>query len=156
MNATLPLRSKTIQTNEPRWINPTLKKLIRRQRALFQGNMPLFRLLRNRVNRERKVCRSKYYENNVAQLKQSKPSRWWSEVKKLSGMSSAINDTSSLVKSLQQLCKSSDNLKIANTVNATFLSPMESLHHLPTNFEPPCESPIRLSPLTLFSKKNLY
>jgi hypothetical protein len=58
----IPLRSKTIHSNEPPWINPALKDLIkRRQKALAHDNLPLFRLLRNRVNRERKTCRGKYY-----------------------------------------------------------------------------------------------
>lgn len=105
MDLVLSLRSKTIQSIEPPWINPTLKDLIRRrQRALPQGNLAMFRFLRNRVNRERKNCRTKYYESMVALLKDCRPSLWWSEVKKLSGMSSASREKWELAKSLQHVC----------------------------------------------------
>ena len=74
MDFIMPLRSKTVCTSDSPWINPQLKDLIkRRQRAFAQGNMPLFRSLRNRVNRERKVCRARYYNTKVAHLKNCKP-----------------------------------------------------------------------------------
>ena len=58
----LPLKTKTVISAEPPWINPTLKKLIKkRQRTLSQGRHAEFTLLRNHINRERKSCRSKYY-----------------------------------------------------------------------------------------------
>ena len=65
----LPLKSKTIYPNQPLWINSTLKKLIKkRQRALNQGDHAEFKLLRNRVNRECKMCHSKYYKCRVQHL----------------------------------------------------------------------------------------
>ena len=86
----IPLRSKTIHRSEPSWLNDKLKNLIkRRQCALAKGNMDTFRTLRNCVNRERKICRAKYYEAKVSHLRECKPSVWWKEVKKLSGMSPA-------------------------------------------------------------------
>ena len=60
----LPLKSKTIITNEPPWISKQLKSLIHeRQIALARGDKDCFRCLRNRVNRLRKSCRAKYYES---------------------------------------------------------------------------------------------
>ena len=48
----LPLKTKTVFSTEPPWINPTLKHLIKnRQRALSQGNIKEFKLLRNQINR---------------------------------------------------------------------------------------------------------
>ena len=44
---------------------------------------PMFPFLRNRVNRERKIYRQRYYDSKVSQLKDCKPSAWWKEVKKL-------------------------------------------------------------------------
>lgn len=83
----IPLRSKTIHWSEPPWMNEKLKNLIkRRQCALAKWNMNTFGTLRNCVNRERKICRAKYYEAKVSHLKKCKPSVWWKEVKKLSGM----------------------------------------------------------------------
>ena len=57
----LALKSKTIHSNEPPRISATLKDLIKkRQKALAQGHVNKFKQLRNRVNRERKLCRSKF------------------------------------------------------------------------------------------------
>lgn len=59
----LPMRSKTIFFNYPPRANQSLKKMIRtRQKALAQGDLHTFRSLRNRINRERKVCRAKYFD----------------------------------------------------------------------------------------------
>ncbi|RMX41284.1 hypothetical protein pdam_00017750 [Pocillopora damicornis] len=63
-----PLRSKSIHRSEPPWLNGKLKNLIKRlQCALAKGNMDTFRMLRNCVNRERKICRAKYYEAKIDQ-----------------------------------------------------------------------------------------
>lgn len=133
----IPLRSKTIYPSEPPWLNDKLKNLIkRRQCALAKGNMVTFRTLRNCVNRERKICRAKYYEAKVSHLRECKPSVWWKEVKKLSGMSPASetrNDTSKL---LQHLGFSPGDL--ANYINSAFLSPMQCFEPLSNNpFDPP-------------------
>ena len=68
----LPLKSKTIQPNEPAWINQKLKRLISiRQKALAKGDHAEYRVLRNRVNRERKSCRAKFYESKFEHLMES-------------------------------------------------------------------------------------
>jgi hypothetical protein len=46
--------------------------ITKRQKALNQENTHKFKYLRNRVNRERKICRAKYYENSIQHLKQCK------------------------------------------------------------------------------------
>ncbi|XP_028405751.1 uncharacterized protein LOC114528321 [Dendronephthya gigantea] len=131
MDFVLPLHSKTICSSEPPWINPKLKDLIkRRQRALAQGNLPSFRSLRNR---ERKVCRARYYNTKIAHLKDCKPSLWWREVKKLSGLSSSSkNDFTKLV---QHLDGTSDQTDLANKNNQAFLSPMSIFDPLPSDYE---------------------
>ena len=55
------------------------------------------------MNRERKICRQLYYDSKVSQLKECKPSAWWNEVKKLSGMSSAVRDSNELMRSFQHI-----------------------------------------------------
>ena len=90
--------------------------------------------LRNRVNRECKTCRPEYYEFKVAHLKGCKPSLWWSEVKKLNGMSSASRDKGDLVKTLQHMGEASNGFVLANTINKAFLSPVSTFRPLPTDF----------------------
>ena len=127
LDSVLPLRSKAIHSRDPPRINPGLKDLIRwQQRALAENNQPIFRFLRNRVNHERKICRWWYYDSKVSQLKECKPSAWWSGVKKLSGMSSAVRDSEELMRSLQHISEESlSALDLANLINDTFLSPMQ-------------------------------
>ena len=55
------------------------------------------------MSRERKICRWRYYDSKGSQLKEFKPSVWWSGVKKLSGMSSTVRDSEELMRSLQQI-----------------------------------------------------
>ena len=65
-----PLRSTIVRLAEPPWVTSKLSMLIKkRQQALNQGNIPQFKVLRNKVNPERKVCRAKYYENSIQHLK---------------------------------------------------------------------------------------
>ena len=71
------MKTKHKISNEPPWITPKLKHLIRgRQISLEQGDLISFRRLRSQVNRERKSCRSKFYEAKVKELKESAPSKW--------------------------------------------------------------------------------
>ena len=66
----MPVRSITIHETDRPWVSSQLKQLIiRRQKAFTSGNLPLFRTLRNKVNRERKRCRKVYYENKDWQIR---------------------------------------------------------------------------------------
>ncbi|PFX26424.1 hypothetical protein AWC38_SpisGene8894 [Stylophora pistillata] len=98
--------------------------------------MNTFRTLRNCVNRERKICRAKYYEAKFSHLRECKPSVWWKEVKKLSGMSPASETRDDTCKLLQHLGFSPGDL--ANYINSAFLTPMQSFEPLTHNpFDPP-------------------
>ena len=93
-------------------------------------------MLRNCVNRERKICRAKYYEAKVSHLRECKPSVWWKEVKKLSGMSPASETRANTSKLLQHLGFSPGVL--ANYINSAFLTPMQIFEPLTHNpFDPP-------------------
>ena len=61
LNLIMPEQSIKIHHNDRPWVNSSLKSLInRRQKALASGDITLFKLLRNKVNRERKRCRKLY------------------------------------------------------------------------------------------------
>ena len=78
------------------------------------------------MNRDRKICRQRYYDSKVSQLKECKPSAWWNEVKKLSGMSSAVRDSNELIRSLQHISEEPLSASdLANLINDTFLYPMQ-------------------------------
>ena len=131
----LPIQSRRVHSTEPPWITSTLKELIQaRQRALSRWDDQQFREIRNRVNRERKACRAKYFQVKVEHLKECKPSAWWNEVKKLSGCSPASTERSHVTKSLQHLYGPSDDATLANIINKAFLSPMRSFTPLPADY----------------------
>ena len=139
LDLVLPMKPKIIHRTEPPWINSTLKNLIRkRQVALGRGDRAEFNHLRNLVNRERKRCRAKYYECKVQHLKACSPAKWWSEIKRLSGMEGPIGSRDNVLKSVHHLEGargiSADDL--ANHINTAFLAPMEV-------FEPLTHNPYR-------------
>jgi hypothetical protein len=108
-------------------VSISLKGLIRkRQKALNQKSSTEFKKLRNQISRQRKKCRTKYYENIVHHLKQCKPSAWWKEVKKLSGMNVIGGTSDEIVKALRpgDDHSSSDKRDLANEINNAFLAPM--------------------------------
>ena len=85
-----------------------------------------FRRLRNEVNCQRKVGRANYYANSVRHLRQSKPSAWWNEVKRLSGMNVLDDNSEQIVKSLKpnESCNQAVKKDLANEINKTFITPM--------------------------------
>ena len=86
----MPERTVRVHETDCPWMNSQLNALIaRRQKALATNNVPLFRILRNKVNRERKLCRKIYYDNKVKSLRDTKPRDWWREVKQLCGTAKA-------------------------------------------------------------------
>ena len=83
LDTIIPVRSIKIHETDRPWLSTQL--ITCRQRAFASGNQPLFKTLRNKVNRKRKRCRKVYYENKVRDLQDSKPRYWWREVKQLCG-----------------------------------------------------------------------
>ena len=90
LNSLTPSKVIKLHVDDAPWMSPYLKDLIRkRQTALKEKNTFLFKFFRNRVNRERKAARSKYYQSKVDFLKDTDPKKWWSFCKKIRGMPKA-------------------------------------------------------------------
>ena len=69
LNTIMPQRSMKVHITDRPWITNQLKSLIaRRQKAFNSGNTLMFKLFRNKVNRERKRCRKIYYQKTGADL----------------------------------------------------------------------------------------
>ena len=86
LDTIMPERSIRVHETDRPWMSSQLKGFIsRRQRAFTHGNDLLFKMSRNKVNRERKGCRKVhyYYQNKVKDLRDTKPRDWWREVKQL-------------------------------------------------------------------------
>lgn len=94
LDTIMPKRSVKVHETDRPWLTIQLKTLItRRQKAFASGNESLYKILRNKVNRERKRCRRVYYENKVKDLHDSKPRDWWREVKQLCGTPNELGVT---------------------------------------------------------------
>lgn len=129
----MPIKRTKLHVNDPPWISPEFKKIIKlRQKAFISGDSALFKHYRNLVNRERKTCCSKFFTAKVHQLKHTKPRQWWNAVEWIAGMSPASGpeDLFSLLH-----IPGTENLSptaIANLINNSFLEPMESFRSLDT------------------------
>ena len=93
-----------------------------------------FRCLRNKVNRELKQCRAKYFKTKVDHLKHCKPSAWWSEVKKLSDSTPSSTTRADITKSLQHVPGPTDTTSLANSINESLLTPMQEFSPLPYGY----------------------
>lgn len=103
------------------------------QRAFHDNNINLYHIYRNRVNRERKRCRSKYFALKVKPLKETKPSLRWREVKRISGMVSA-SGPEDLVSQLHiDILENLSPADVANRTNEAFLEPMLNYQPLDAN-----------------------
>ena len=87
LDSILPQKRLKIHRNDAPWISPKLKSLIvHRQKAYYQDNKLLFHYYRNKVNRERKLCKRSYYNTKVSVLTENNPKMWWSECRRICGM----------------------------------------------------------------------
>ena len=90
----------------------------------------MFNQYRNTVNRQRKILRRRYFESKVNHLKKSKPSQWWSSVKRIAGMTPACGSEELLSKLTAFSADSCSPQVLANTINAAFLEPMQGFTRL--------------------------
>ena len=71
-------------------------------------------------------ARGKYYALKVNNLKDTKPSQWWSAVKRICGLTPASGSESLLsILQLEGFENISCNPELPNVINAAFLKPME-------------------------------
>ena len=153
----LPIQSQKVHSTKPPWITSTLKELIQaRQHALSRGDKQQFQELRNRVNRERKACRAKYFQAKVEHLKECKPSTLWNEIKSLSGCSPASSERCCIIKSLQHLFEPSDDITLANIINKAFLSLMRSFTPLPADYVILPTNSTTQQPALVVSRESVY
>ena len=123
LDTIMPVRSIKIHETDRPWLSTQLKQLITcRQRAFASGNQPLFKTLRNKVNRERKRCRKVYYENKVRDLQDSKQRYLWREVKQLCRSAKTAGRGLTSILHSDLVC---DESTLANKINKAFFNVME-------------------------------
>ena len=99
-------------------------------KVLATNNVPLFKILRNKVNCERKCCRKIYYENKVKGLRDTKPWEWWREVRQLSGTAKATGRDLRTI--LHPNLVYDDNV-LSKKINEAFVSVMQGYSPLSEN-----------------------
>jgi hypothetical protein len=73
-------------------MTPSLKAAIsKRQKAFckYGKTSKAYKFWRNKVQHDVKTARSTYYSKSVEKLKEGNPSKWWREVRSLSGLTSS-------------------------------------------------------------------
>jgi len=82
INETVPRYVVKLSSTDRPWVTPYFKSLIaKRGRPFAQGNLSLFRRLRNRVNRVWKSLQRQFFLDKVEKLKSDNPSCWWKNMK---------------------------------------------------------------------------
>ena len=153
LDTIMPVKSLKIHTQDAPWMTGHLKSLLRKRQKAFSRNCPTFKFYRNRVNRERKRCKSIYYQTKIKDLGVTEPKKWWAECKKICGMSKPTKNIANIL--LSNNSPSQDHkCNLANEINATFLQPLQEFAPLSqtnrldvTNFELPQISCERVSEL---------
>ena len=131
LDTIMPERSVRVHETDRPWMNSQLKALIAlRQKALATNNVPLFKILRNKVNRERKRCRKIYYENKVKGLRDTKPRNWWREVKQLCG---TAKETGRDLRTILHPNLVFDDNVLSEKINGAFVSVMQGYSPLSEN-----------------------
>ena len=81
-----PNKQTNVRVSDKPWITQSLKSSISKRQKLFHKygkNSENNKYWRNKVQRDVKSARKKFYMNAVEKLKSTNSSRWWKEVKSL-------------------------------------------------------------------------
>ena len=108
MDCFFPNKPTSVRESDKPWMNSSLKSSIsKRQKSLhkYGRNSQAYRFWRNKVQRDVKVARRKYYANSVQKLKSANPSRWWKEVKSIGGLSSRESWVHQLLSEVNPTCE---------------------------------------------------
>jgi hypothetical protein len=113
----LPFHTVQRNVNDLPWVTDRFRHLIKlRQFHFHSGNTVMFKLFRNKVNRERKKLKSEFVKTTMDDLKQINPKDWWKKIKLISGQNSGSD---SLINMVQSECNG-DYFEFASKVNVTF------------------------------------
>ena len=147
-----PLETTTCHPADAPWFTARLKRLVtRRNTAHANNDLPLYRRLRNEVNREVLIAKKNHYPSKIAQLKSTNTSLWYSKIKKLAG----------LTKPSPQLPFLDDDPTVASTaLNSHFSAICQTLppldHSSLPSYLPAPAPPPRVDELQVYNKLRLF
>ena len=136
----LPTKKVRRHTTDKPWVTDHFRYLInRRQYAYMSSNTTLFRSLRNRVIREAKTIRARYYHQRIQLLRNCDPRRWWKHTKAITGLGKTTNEFVAMANALSDGKMSS----LAEEINLFFESVCSELNPLDTGTLPTnCRVPV--------------
>ena len=122
----IPVKKVRVCSSVTPWMTQHLKSLILKRQKAFHNKGPKslqYKLYRNVVNRERKVCKANFYKLKVENMKEKNQRVWWKEVKRLCG---ALQHSSDLISQIHahDVQELSPN-DLANAINDAFLEPLK-------------------------------
>ena len=132
----MPVRSVKVHKNDRPWLTKQLKSLIVRRQALSSKNEILFKIQRNKVNRELKRCRKVYYEKKVKDLCDTKPHNWWRDVKQLCGTAMRTGNDLKTCLHPDLIC---DEKTLAQNINEVFINTMKDYSSLTDSVQVPID-----------------
>ena len=108
-------------------------QISQRQKAYHHGNRVLFRYFDKRLNRERKLCKSLYYQTKVQELVHQDPKKSWPECRRICGMQNSFTDLTT--KLLEGKSPIASNIKrLAKEINQAFLEPQQVFSSLADDY----------------------
>jgi hypothetical protein len=124
----LPFHSVRRNLNDLPWVTDKFRSLIKKRQFYFHsGNTTLFKLYRNKVNRERKTLKKNFVKNTLDSLSQDNPRHWWKSIKSLTGIGSKHDG----IDTLAQVECNGDITALANKINRCFKEVSSHISPLP-------------------------
>ena len=131
VDSAAPIREIRSKCNDRPWITPYFKKIvIQRNLAHRLGNLVVYRKLRNKVNRLARNLKKDFYFHQVENFKSSNPSKWWKNIKLISGFSSKAQDND-IFTNIHFNNENIDTDQLANIINNFFISCTANVPRLP-------------------------
>nr|XP_054771412.1 uncharacterized protein LOC129279344 [Lytechinus pictus] len=150
MNEYFPLKTIKLHPTDKPWITPYLKSLIHQRQVAFHNDRMRWRYLSNKVARNVKFLKSKFYVDRVQKLKRDNPSSWYKNIKIMTGTDKRMNNDIR-VPNIQK----DDQCGIANAVNDFFANVSEDIPALSTSELPaylPSGKPTTIQPWEVYKE----
>ena len=89
-----PMREVRYKCNDRPWITPYFTSIVRQRNLAHKtNNHVLYKKLRNKVHRLARNLKKDFYFNQIESFKISNPSKWWKNIKSISGFNCNSHNT---------------------------------------------------------------
>ncbi|XP_041460838.1 uncharacterized protein LOC121411992 [Lytechinus variegatus] len=127
-----PAKTIQVHSRDKLWVTPRIKALIKKRQAAFAKRSSDWHRLRNKVQREIREAKKKYYRDRVQRLKKQNPRAWYQFIKLQTSTSAP-----SITLDIPGL-EPSDHQGIANAINDHFVNISIDIPRLDRDSLPTC------------------